>query len=345
MTDRRDAADRESGQLISLPSRRPTDIALTGDGGQPGEIDPVMTGDEAENRVKPAIVTRGDKDKRFDDLAELGTDRFGGLGRGMGRLIEDLDVEDDALPRGCVANSLDPDVVGLGHGRSLASGERRAAAVASPDMQAVLFDWDGTLVDSLGAFHRANSVVMASFGLPFDEVVYRRNYAPDWRLMYLRLGVPDNRLDEANELWHATYAGESEILAFDGVAAALKRLQDAGSRLGIVTAGHRDVVLPQLEQTGLAGLLETRVFGDDLAVQKPDPGPLWKALQLLDLGDRPADVAYLGDAPTDMQMARTVGVRAVGIASVLGDPDELRAAGAAEVSPSVADWVAGHLAT
>jgi HAD superfamily hydrolase (TIGR01509 family) len=211
-------------------------------------------------------------------------------------------------------------------------------------MQAILFDWDGTLVDSLGAFHRANSAVMASFGLPFDEVVYRRNYAPDWRLMYLRLGVPGDRLDEANELWHATFATASEVVAFPGVTEALTRLRHAGSQLGIVTAGHREVVEPQLDRTGLADLLETRVFGDDLEVHKPDPAPLRKAIELLGLADRPSDVAYIGDAPTDMQMARAVGVRAIGITSVLGDPDELRAAGATEVSPSVVAWVDGHLA-
>jgi HAD superfamily hydrolase (TIGR01509 family) len=210
-------------------------------------------------------------------------------------------------------------------------------------MQAILFDWDGTLVDSLSAFHRANATVMASFGLPFDEVLYRRNYVPDWRLMYLRLGVPGDRIDEANQLWHATFATDADVIAFDGVAAALERLRDAGQRLGIVTAGDRAIVVPQLERTGLGELLTTRVFGDDHAVHKPDPAPLRKALELLDLTDRPDEVAYVGDAPTDMEMARAVGVHAIGITSVLGDPDELRAAGAAEVAPSVVDWVDGFL--
>jgi phosphoglycolate phosphatase len=211
-------------------------------------------------------------------------------------------------------------------------------------MQAILFDWDGTLVDSLGAFHRANAAVMASFGLPFDEVLYRRHYVPDWRLMYLRLGVPDDRLDEANQLWHETFATDGDdVIAFDGVGAALERLRDAGRRLGIVTAGHRAIVIPQLERTGLGELLTIRVFGDDQAEHKPDPAPLRNALELLDLADRPDEVAYVGDAPTDMAMARAVGVRAIGITSVLGDPDELRAAGAAEVAPSVVDWVDGFL--
>jgi phosphoglycolate phosphatase-like HAD superfamily hydrolase len=212
-------------------------------------------------------------------------------------------------------------------------------------VEAILFDWDGTLVDSLGAFHVANAAVMHAFGLPFDEVVYRRHYVPDWREMYVRLGVPADRLEEANALWETTFAAGSDLLvAFDGVAEALTRLRSTGAMLGIVTAGHREVVEPQLQRTGLGPLLPVRVFGNDLAVHKPDPAPLRRALELAGHGLRPATSIYVGDAPTDMQMAVTAGARGVGIESVLGDPDELRAAGASEVAPSVAVWVERHLA-
>jgi phosphoglycolate phosphatase-like HAD superfamily hydrolase len=211
-------------------------------------------------------------------------------------------------------------------------------------VEAILFDWDGTLVDSLGAFHVANAAVMNAFGLPFDEVVYRRHYVPDWREMYVRLGVPGDRLEEANSLWEATFAAGSDLLvAFDGAAEALARLRSTGAVLGVVTAGHREVVEPQLEQTGLGPYLPVRVFGDDLPVHKPDPAPLRRALELAGHGHRPATSIYVGDAPTDMQMAVTAGARGVGIESVLGDPDELRAAGASEIAPSVAVWVERHL--
>jgi len=212
-------------------------------------------------------------------------------------------------------------------------------------MEAILFDWDGTLVDSLGAFHRANARVMDAFGLPFDEAVYRQHYVPDWRLMYLRLGIPGDRLDEANEMWHATFAAGTDVVAFEGVDAALRALSDDGARLGIVTAGDRAIVVAQLERTGLAELLPIRVFGDDLPVHKPDPAPLRLALRMLGIEDRPEAAVYVGDAPTDMLMAAAAGCRPIGITSVLGDPDDLRAAGAADVAPSVAAWVAAHLAT
>lgn len=211
-------------------------------------------------------------------------------------------------------------------------------------MEAILFDWDGTLVDSLGAFHVANAAVMKAFGLPFDVVRYRRHYAPDWREMYRRLGVPHDRIDEANTMWHATFAqGSDDVAAFPGVADALGRLTATGAVLGIVTAGHRDIVEPQLDQTGLAALLPVRVFGDDLPVHKPDPEPLRLALRLAGDGHHPTTTIYVGDAPTDMRMAVAVGARAVGIESVLGEPTELRAAGADEVAPSVVAWVDRHL--
>lgn len=213
-------------------------------------------------------------------------------------------------------------------------------------MEAILFDWDGTLVDSLGAFHRANSVVMKAFGLPFDVARYRRHYVPDWREMYRRLGIPADRIDEANSLWWATFAASGDaVVAFAGVEAALERLDRRGIALGIVTAGHRDVVEPQLERTGLGRLLPTRVFGDDLPVSKPDPEPLRLALRLAGEAHRPETSIYVGDAPTDMQMAVAVGARAVGIESVLGERAELVAAGAHEVAASVHEWVERHLAS
>jgi beta-phosphoglucomutase-like phosphatase (HAD superfamily) len=211
-------------------------------------------------------------------------------------------------------------------------------------VEAILFDWDGTLVDSLGAFHRANAIVMESFGLAFDVEAYRHHYTPDWREMYRRLGIPHDRLDEANGLWEATFADDGDaVVAFPGALDALERLRDLGAVLGIVTAGLREVVEPQLARTGLGPLLPIRVFGDDLAVHKPAPEPLRMALRLAGDGHRPETSIYVGDAPTDMQMAVVVGARPVGIESAVGDPDDLRAAGAVETAPSVAAWAERHL--
>jgi HAD superfamily hydrolase (TIGR01509 family) len=212
------------------------------------------------------------------------------------------------------------------------------------EIEAVLFDWDGTLADSLADFLAANEAVMRALGVPFDAATYRRVYTPDWRVVYRRLGVSDDRLDEANALWHEHFDLRSPgTLTLPGVPESLARLAAAGLRLGVVTAGDRSVVEPLIGSTGLDDLLEVRVDVGDSPKIKPDPAPLRLALERLGIAARPGAAFYLGDAPDDMRMALAAGVHAVGVASLIGEPDELRAAGAETIVASVAEWVAGWL--
>lgn len=206
-------------------------------------------------------------------------------------------------------------------------------------MDAAIFDWDGTLVDSLPAIFRANVDVLTEYEVPFDAELYRRHYIPDWRLMYQRLGVPAEHLEAAGARWRELYASVDMPAVFLGVHEALARLSAAGMVLGLVTAGDRDVVEVQLERLELSTLISVRVCGSDDIASKPHPDPLLLALRDLGLEGRPQDAAYVGDAPDDMRMARAVGTRAVGIVSTLGTESDLFAAGAHEVAPSVADWV------
>ena len=211
-------------------------------------------------------------------------------------------------------------------------------------MDAVVFDWDGTLVDTLPAITRANAEVLESYGIRYDDAEYRAAYSPDWRRMYQRLGLPAAIVEEAGLRWLGAYrALMGEARAFPGVGEALDRLQAAGLTMGLVTAGDRAVVEHQLRSTGLERHMQVRVCGDDLPFSKPHPEPLLLALGQLGLRDQPDRSIYVGDAPDDMRMARTVGARGVGIESILGERSELEAAGAAEIAPSVTSWVEAFL--
>ena len=211
-------------------------------------------------------------------------------------------------------------------------------------MDAIVFDWDGTIVDTLPAMLRANAQVLRGYGLPFDEERYRAAYIPDWRVMYLRLGVPEAAIEAAGARWLDLYSAILTLAPFPGAEAALRRLAAAGHVMGIVTAGDRAVVELQLERFGLSELLPVRVCGDDDIAAKPHPAPLLRALEQLGAQDRAEHATYVGDAPDDMRLARAVGARGIGIISILGTTDELLAAGAAEVHPSVAAWVDRFLA-
>jgi phosphoglycolate phosphatase len=205
-------------------------------------------------------------------------------------------------------------------------------------MDPILFDWDGTLADTLGAIYQANVEVMAALGLPFDRTIYRHYFAPDWRLMYERLGVPADRLEEANARWWAAL-DEGDTALFPGIREALERLAEAGHPLGIVTAGRSDRVGAELRRHGIEGLFGVVVYGDDHAAQKPDPTPLRAALAALGPTGRDASCVYVGDTPDDMRMAVAAGIRGIGIESVLGDAAQLRAAGAMETAASTVEWL------
>lgn len=205
-------------------------------------------------------------------------------------------------------------------------------------MDPILFDWDGTLADTLGAIYEANVAVMTGLDLPFDRNLYRRHFAPDWRVMYGRLGVPEDRLEEANARWWAAL-GDDDTALFPGVREALERLAAAGHLLAIVTAGRSDRVGPELRRHGLETLFGAIVYGDDFPAQKPDPAPFRAALERLGQADRIASSRYVGDTPDDMRMAVAAGARGIGIESVLGDAADLRAAGAHQTAASMVEWV------
>jgi phosphoglycolate phosphatase/pyrophosphatase PpaX len=206
-------------------------------------------------------------------------------------------------------------------------------------MRAIVFDWDGTLADTLPLMFVATEEVVAGFGLHLTWDDYCRLWTPDWRALYRSVGLPEPIIEEAGRRWWAAYRGREEADLLPGAAEALDRLHAAGYPLALVTAGHRDNVGGQLRRHGLESLLPVRVHGDDLPETKPHPAPLLRAIRELGLGPGAAGVAYVGDALDDMRMARAAGAHAVGIDSGLGDETALRAAGAAETAASVAAWV------
>jgi len=206
-------------------------------------------------------------------------------------------------------------------------------------MDAIVFDWDGTLMDSLAAVFDANARVLAEYGVPFDEERYRAAYTPDWRVMYQRLGLPESAMEAAGDRWLELYADTDDAQLLPGAAEALRRLADNGFVLGLVTAGDQVVVEGQMERLGVAGLLPIRVYGSDDVASKPHPDPLLRALRQLERSDRAHLARYVGDVPDDMRMARAVGALGIGIESAIGGREELAAAGASAVYASVAAFV------
>jgi phosphoglycolate phosphatase len=209
-------------------------------------------------------------------------------------------------------------------------------------MRTILFDWDGTIVDSMPALFEADAAICRQIGVPFDESIFRRTFSPNWRLMYRSLGIPEERTGEAVQVWMATFHSD-RTRPFPGIEEALVRLARTGCTLGLVTGSDRAEVEPQLARLAIDGLFSVRVYADDIAAKKPDPQPLQLALELAGIA-QPEDALYVGDALDDMRMAAAARVRGIGIVSMLATADDLFVAGASESAGSVVEWADRFLA-
>jgi len=210
-----------------------------------------------------------------------------------------------------------------------------------PGLRAVLFDWDGTLVNTAEASYRCYEKLFGSYGIAFDRDAFRRTYSPNWHLTYSALGLAEERWAEADARWLQHYC-EEEVVLIDGAREALLRVRDAGLAAGLVTSGDRVRVSRELTDLGVAELFQALVCAEDTAERKPRPEPLLLALDRMRLV--PGHAVYIGDSPEDVQMAQAAGVRAVGIPGAFPNREALAAARPDVLSPSLAEAVAGVLA-
>lgn len=208
--------------------------------------------------------------------------------------------------------------------------------MAPRSLRALLFDWDGTLWDSSEASFRSYVRLFASYGIPFDRERFEATYAPDWYATYRALGLPEDRWREADERWMNEYAREEGRL-LPGAHEALEQAEALGFALGLVTSGSRERVLRELEALSIRGRFRAVVCGEDVQRRKPHPEGLLKALR--DLGASPAQSAYVGDSPEDVEMARAAGVLSVGIPGGFPNRAALAASQPAVLAASLAEAV------
>lgn len=176
---------------------------------------------------------------------------------------------------------------------------------------ALLFDLDGTLLDSFPAHFRAYMAMFARYNIAVTEASFYALYSPNWLETYRRVGLPEELWEEADEVWMEEALKHQPEL-FPGAREALDWL-GARYRLGLVTSGSKDRVYGDLTRSGIHDRFEVIVTGGD--VQHPKPHPQGLHLALAGLGLPAAGAVYIGDALADYETARAAGMRFIGIPS------------------------------
>ena len=188
--------------------------------------------------------------------------------------------------------------------------------------RAVLFDWDGTLIDSFHADFRAYRAMFQALAIDFSDAQLHRHYSPDWYRLYRAAGIPPHQWSQADRLWAAAYKDENPRL-LPATRSVLNRLSRSFA-LGLVTSGDRKRVLRQLRHFRLTALFPTCICSEDALRRKPHPAPLREALRCMQI--RAADCVYVGDTPEDVEMARRAGVRSIAVPGAFPTSAKLKAA-------------------
>jgi HAD superfamily hydrolase (TIGR01509 family) len=176
----------------------------------------------------------------------------------------------------------------------------------------LLFDWDGTVVDSAQLGLTAYEKAFAELGIPFDHETYRNVYSPNWLSVYEGMGLPREHWQRADELWTQHY-GEQNAELISGADKVITQLRKKGHRLGVVSSGNDCRVNREIEELGLAGLFEVVVCHEQITNRKPHPEGLETAMRAL--SSSPTEVGYVGDTPEDIEMGKVAGVFTVGVRS------------------------------
>ncbi|MEO3430136.1 phosphoglycolate phosphatase [Pelagibius sp. CAU 1746] len=180
---------------------------------------------------------------------------------------------------------------------------------------AIVFDLDGTLVDSIPDIHAAVSVFLTERGhAPLDLATitgFVGNGVPVLLERVLRaVGEASDAetlhtaLPRFIEIYGAAPADRSKL--YPGVAGALETLATAGHRLGICTNKPEAPARKMVEILGIAGFIATLTGGDTLATRKPDPAPLRHTAGRLQAA--PGAIIYVGDSEVDAATAAAAGV-------------------------------------
>lgn len=189
---------------------------------------------------------------------------------------------------------------------------------------AVLFDVDGTLIDSAPGILETLRLTFARMGTDVSGVDLRRYMGPPLRRTFGEYYADPADVERAVEIYRASYRekGSHMCALYPGVAAMLQRLHAAGVTLCTATSKPVAVVAPMLEELGIAGLFD-EIGGASLDAARDTKTDV---IRYVLARRRPADGAVLmvGDRRDDMQGARDCGLDAAGVLYGYGTAAELQ---------------------
>jgi phosphoglycolate phosphatase len=215
-----------------------------------------------------------------------------------------------------------------------------------PRIEAVLFDLDGTLIDTAPDMIAALNGLRAEEGLeplPYEVARTQVSHGSSGLVSLAFPAASSSAFETLRSRFLALYNDRlaTETRLFDGCEAVLDALETAGQPWGIVTNKPGYLTTPLLAALDLTRRAGCVVSGDTLPQRKPHPAPLLHAAGLL--GVEPALCLYVGDAERDIQSARAAGmpvlVARYGYLGPNDDPEAWAPDGQIQTPSDLFDWL------
>jgi HAD superfamily hydrolase (TIGR01509 family) len=185
-----------------------------------------------------------------------------------------------------------------------------------PPPKAVLFDVDGTLVDTVDLHAQAWVEALRHFGVDADFGDIRLQIGKGGDQLLPGLLPPDMLEDRGEEIteFRSVLFGRrymSQVRAFPGVRALFERIRSSGQRIVLASSGPAEEVEAHKATANIADLIDDETTADDAERSKPFPDIFEAAFAKLGLDQR-ADAMVIGDTPYDAEAARAAGLSTIG---------------------------------
>lgn len=190
--------------------------------------------------------------------------------------------------------------------RSTGERENVETGPRSGGIDAVLFDWDGTVVDSWLAHVEATQHVFRALGRAAPTEAEMR--ASHRLTLRERLDLPSRRMAAPRRLYSDFCMAHHPrlVVAFPGVERVLAAARNSGVPTALVSNQHHEVGMAIMRSIGLTGAFDVILFGEDIPEPKPSPSGLLLAAGRL--GVHASRSLYLGDTEGDVIAARGAGM-------------------------------------
>ncbi|MBI4399755.1 HAD family hydrolase [Candidatus Micrarchaeota archaeon] len=177
----------------------------------------------------------------------------------------------------------------------------------------IIFDWDGTLYDSVGLSYTIYKKLLAKYNLKIpSQEDFKTKFCADYHLYYKMNGIKEECFEEADNLWMELYMQEQKNLnLLPEAQKTLDTIRKNGYKIGIVSNGSGERIRDEIKKHNLQKYFEIVISKDEVDEFKPSPQGIITALKHLKSHHEKA--IYVGDMAEDILAGRAAGVSTAGV--------------------------------